>query len=520
MSTNSYFQHRLYRLAIRHFQRGEWKAGLAEMERLIQLFPMANELRSIRKELLFKERLDHDKVGERSAARRRRLSVLVMRMIAITVLAVAGYLAISTYSGWMGKQLTVARQRVEQEIRIATLSAKHRDTVALMQVGRLAEAEVLLAEIAALDAEFPELVELRAELATELDLANRYEQAMRQIDAGDWLGARASLEQLAAKQPNYRDLGHQMLYINLQTRLGKLLSEGEAAIAKAEWEQAVVAFDTVRKLHPEYEPEYVEARLFESLVNAGRAVLIGQEDSLAALGHAEAHLRKALALRPQDPDIQRERELAGLYLKAQADFEQRNWSDVIIALERTVEVDPSYAQGTARQTLYDAYVARGENQMSVHSYLRALNDFERAVTLGKQDAGSALRLYEAELKVAEAYGATGMFEAAVVHYRAAAEWGNLATRGENNSALLEALQQAEVYAAIGNFGVAYESFQRAVNLANANQFTRNHVVQEGEYLTLLASRYDSTVRSIALANDIENHNLIYPGQELLIPVLP
>ncbi len=37
---------------------------------------------------------------------------------------------------------------------------------------------------------------------------------------------------------------------------------------------------------------------------------------------------------------------------------------------------------------------------------------------------------------------------------------------------------------------------------------------------MLASRYDSTVRAIALANDITNANLIYVGQELIIPVLP
>lgn len=520
MTTHSYFQHQSYRLATHHFQRGEWDAGLVEMERLIQLFPLEQELRSLRKEFLFKERLDGAGRGERSAARRWRLSVLALRMVAITVFAFAGYLAISTYSGWMGRQLTAARQQVEQEIQTATLAAKQRDAEALMQVGRLAEAEALLGEIAELDAEVPGLAELNAELAAELDLANLYERGLQQIDTGDWLGARASLEQLAAKEPNYRDIRNQLMYINRQTLVGNLLSEGEAAIARAEWEQALVAFDTVRKLHPEHEPEYVEARLFESFVNAGRAVLVGQEDSLAALERAEALLRKALALRPQDPDIKTERELAGLYLKAQADFENGNWTEVIGALGGMVDFDPGYAQGTARQTLYDAYVARGESQMSVHSYQGALNDFKRAVALGKPDAGSALRLYEAELKVAEAYGATGNFEAAVVHYRAAAEWGKLATRGENIPALLGALQEAEAYAARGNFGVAYESYQRAVSLANANQPTRTHVVTEGEYLTLLASRYGSTVRAIAEANVIENDNLIFPGQELLIPVLP
>ena len=105
------------------------------------------------------------------------------------------------------------------------------------------------------------------------------------------------------------------MYVDRQTLVGNLLSEGEAAIARADWEQAVTSFDSVRTLHPDHEPEYVETRLFESFVNAGRAVLVGREDSLGALEEASTYLRKALALRPQDPEIKRERELAGLYLK-------------------------------------------------------------------------------------------------------------------------------------------------------------------------------------------------------------
>ena len=520
MTTKPYFQHQLYQLATQHFQRGEWKAGLAEMEQLIQLFPSDQELRSLRKEFLFKERLDGAESIDRLAEKRGRLSALAIRITAVVVFVLAAYLLISTYSGWFGNQLTTARQQVEHEIQTVALSGMERDVKALMQVGRLAEAEAVLGEIVVLDSEFPGLESLRAELNDELALLSLYEEGLARINSGDWLGAKANLEQLAVNEPNYRDVGLQLMYVDRQTLVGNLLSEGEAAIARADWEQAVASFDSVRNQHPEYEPEYVEGRLFESFVNAGRAVLIGQEDSLSALEEAAVYLRKALALRPQNPEVKRERELAGLYLTAQAAFSEGNWTEVIEALSRTIEVDPDYAQGTARQTLYDAYVARGELQMAVHAYEAALSDFEQAVTLGKQDEAAALRLFESELKVAEAYGAKGLFEAAVVHYRAAAEWGDLESRMENNAAMLSELQEANNYAARGNFGVAYESFQRAISLVNAKQFAKFHVVQAGEYLTLLASRYGSTVRAIALANGIENHNLIFPGQELLIPVLP
>jgi len=44
-----------------------------------------------------------------------------------------------------------------------------------------------------------------------------------------------------------------------------------------------------------------------------------------------------------------------------------------------------------------------------------------------------------------------------------------------------------------------------------------HVVQRGEYLSQIAARYGVTTEAIVEANDIENPNLIEPGQQLIIP---
>ena len=47
--------------------------------------------------------------------------------------------------------------------------------------------------------------------------------------------------------------------------------------------------------------------------------------------------------------------------------------------------------------------------------------------------------------------------------------------------------------------------------------TRNYVVQPGDNLFRIALKYGVTVEAIAVANDISKVNLIYPGQELVIP---
>jgi tetratricopeptide (TPR) repeat protein len=284
---------------------------------------------------------------------------------------------------------------------------------------------------------------------------------------------------------------------------------------------AVSGYEGVRALHPEYRTEIVEERLYFSYVNAARETLIDQPDSLKALEIAESYFRKALTLRPQNSEIKSERELARLYLTAQDDFSNGRWSEVIDSLEAVYTIDPEYALGTTRQTLYDAYVARGESKVADGEYDIALNDFHRSIVLAEQDPDAVLRLYEAQIRTAEVLGIIGNYEVAVAHYRVATEISGLKRRSaRDNPSLTALIQDAEYYTNQGNFGMAFERYRQAVGFADTTQTTVIHVVKEGEYLTMLASRYGSTVRAIALANGITNANLIYVGQELVVPVLP
>jgi LysM repeat protein len=45
-----------------------------------------------------------------------------------------------------------------------------------------------------------------------------------------------------------------------------------------------------------------------------------------------------------------------------------------------------------------------------------------------------------------------------------------------------------------------------------------HVVQAGESLLAIAARYDLTVQAIVQANDLQNPDVVYIGQALIIPM--
>jgi tetratricopeptide (TPR) repeat protein len=513
--------HPRYQMALHHLQKGEWKAGISHVEHLMVQFPLVPELRALRQDFLLRAKFERDERTDVAIEKALRFRKLVTRVITVSLVAVIGIGGIYTYSSWLGEKLDLARQTVEHEIQMAQLYAKAREAQGLLSVGRPGEARILLDEIANINPDFPGLKETVAQVEVATSLETLYLEAMDLLAHEDWTNAKTILENLADLDPNFRDVEYQLTYIEKVTLLNDIFANAETNFQSEMWEAAVTGYESVRALHPEFREEIVEERLYFSYVNAARETLIDQPDSLKALEIAEGYFRKALTLRPQDSEIKAERELARLYLTAQEDFSNGRWSEVIDSLEAVYAVDSEYALGTARQTLYDAYVARGESEVADGEYDTALNDFQRSIALADQDPDAVLRLYEAQIQTAELLGILGNYEVAVVHYRVATEIGGLKRRNAREyPTLIALLQDAEYYTTQGNFGMAFERYHQAVEFADTTQTTVTHVVKEGEYLTMVASRYDSTVRAIALANGITNPNLIYVGQELVIPVLP
>jgi len=198
-----------------------------------------------------------------------------------------------------------------------------------------------------------------------------------------------------------------------------------------------------------------------------------------------------------------------------------DWTDVITDLEYVYDIDPNFADGTARQTLFDALMARGEELLSGGDYQGALSDFERASVISQQaDPVSTLQVYEAQRKLAYTYGLLLDYENAVLIYQSALQTNVISQETLfENPTLANLLTEATLYAQQGAYRNAYLRYREA--LSSNEQFYDYdvHVVQEGDYLTSIARLYKSTVQAIAELNDITNLNKIYVGQELLVPKL-
>lgn len=509
-----------FREAMRHLQQGHWDAGLAQVARLVERYPLDQGLRVYNQQLQLCARVDLDEKADRQREGWRRRQKAVVR-IAIAVLILGlGYWGYMTYSVQLQQDWAIAQENLQAQAQAMELASKFRDALALTRADRPDEAHALLLEIAAEDPNYPGLEKALADTvaATELDVM--YANAMSRIVEQDWSGALSVLKDIVRQEPNFKDVPQLIANAEKQELLGTMLSQANAQFDSGGWAEAASAFEGIRALDPTYQSEVVVQRLFESYVNAAQVALLGRADSLEALRIADSLYQRALALRPQDAGIKTDRDLARLYLNAQVEFSKALWDDVIASLETVYRLDPNYAAGAARQMLYEAYSARGDGRMAGRDYTAALSDFERAVVLASENVDAALRLYQAYIKAAEAHAAQKNYEGAVLMYRGAVEAANLEERALGNPNLATALLNADRYADAGNFSVALERYRRAIRIADANRTVVTYVVERGDYLVLIANRFGSTAQAIATANSITNPDLIYTGQVLDIPIVP
>jgi tetratricopeptide (TPR) repeat protein len=573
----SYLEHPLFRQAMASLQKGEWEAGLKQFEKLSQAFPLESELRSLRQEMLLRARIDQDEREDNALIRRRRAKNIAIRLVTLGALAVLAFFVVTSYSRWINAQVASARQTLEYQVLTLELAVKFRDAQDYLRGGQTDNALAKLNEIAAIDPNYPGLVAVMEEAQRQKGLDGRYNQALKLAAEGDLNGALELFRALEAEEPFFRDIKTQIQNLERQTILGDMLARADQAFDASDWEQAAAAYEELYVYNPDFETAYVEDRLFTSYVKAAELNLFGSE-SLEAIQKAEDFYRKALSLRPQDPatkarqeqvrslveerlfygyidlaqralaeepdslealnlanqyfiealkirpdspEVAEQGELATKYLQSLEYSEGENWGAAIDNLEYIYSKDPGYAAGTARQALYEAHVARGDEELAIGKFEDALADFQRGAVLAQDDPSSTLRLYEIQLKIAETMGLLGDYPGAVQLYTAAIELTNLETLAAANSAAVEsALEAARDAADRDDYREAYLNYREAAALGWQVFEVVEHVVDSGEYLSSIALDYNSTVSLIAAANNLANPNLIITGQTLLIPVLP
>jgi tetratricopeptide (TPR) repeat protein len=577
--SESYMNSPLFKEAMGYFWVGKWKEGLEKLEEVERRFPIEADLRSLRLEMEVRSRISEYEIVENRQNRRQNLVKNGLRVLVGAFIVIIVFAAISTYSGWIQGQINKAQASFNQNMQQAELSIEFRNAQQLIIAGKSDEALQAYENIKAKDPNFPGLAEAIETAQSLKDIEVQYSQAMNLLKVGDSAQALDILKKIGQDMPNYRDVSLQIKNLQTQTELNSVLQQADQAFSEGRYEDAISEYESLRLMDPTFNSSHVEDNLFESYIQAAQLLLLSpvpnletlqkiddyfsnalalrpmdrealaartqvrlviedsmigeyvsqaqtalanSPDSLEAQKSAEQYLSMALSVRPNDPDVLLQFQLAQAFILAVNDFNGSKWDSVIDQLEFVVGEQASYADGTALQTLYDAYIARGSDSIASGEYSLALEDFQRSAVLAQQINDSETLSFEAQTMIAEAQGLLNHFQEAVYIYQDA-----LATIGLRDriyalqDTLSDSLTYAEYLTNNGNYQSAFYAYRNVLrNRVSAYDQTTVITVKSGDYLTMLAHRYNTTVAAILSANNLNNQPRLTPNTQLIIPTLP
>jgi tetratricopeptide (TPR) repeat protein len=577
--TGSYMDSPAFHDAMGNFRVGKWQEGFAKLAEVEKEFPTATDIRNVRQEMEIRARISEYETDENKHNKLLKIRNYSIRLLVILVLVFVASAAIMTYSGWIQGQIASAQSSYSQGVQQAQLIFDFRAAQNLLSAGKPDEALKAFEIIKSKQADYPGLTEAITQAQSLKDVEDQYTQAMNLLQAGDSAQALQILKQISIEVPNYRDVSLQIKSLQSQTEMSSVLQQAELAFSEGRYEDAISNYESLRIMDPTYETALVEENLFQSYIKAAQELLLAPvptldnlkkidnyftqalaikpmdrealaartqvrlviedsiindylsqaqsalattPDSLDAQQSAEHYLSLALAVRPDDPNVLLQFQLAQAYIQAVNDFSSSKWDSVIEQLEYVVSQQAGYANGTAVQTLYDAYIARGSDYIASGEYALALADFQRSAVLAQQLSDSAPLAFEAQVSIGEAQGLLNHYQQAVQIYEDAINTSGLRTRiVQIQSPLADSLLYADYLANAGDYQSAFYAYRNLIrNRVKAYDQTTVVTIKNGDYLSMLAHRYNTTVAAILSANNMNNQPRLTPDTQLVIPILP
>jgi tetratricopeptide (TPR) repeat protein len=565
--------------AMGHFRIGRWEEGLLKLGEVEKNFPMATDLRSIRQEMEVRARISDYEAEENKRNQLRNLGKVATQLILAMLILVGVVFAFSTYSKWIQGQWAKTQADITESWQQVQLGVEYRNAQQLLIAGKSDEALAAFQAIQAEKSDYPGITDSIAQAQALKDVEVQYLQAMNLLQIGDSAQALELLQKISAKMPNYRDVSLQIKSLQSQSEMTSILEQADQAFSVGRYEDAISNYEALRIMDPEFQTETIEENLFQSYIKAAQNLLLSPVPTLDTLHKIDGYFSKALSLRPMDREVLAARtqvrniiedsiindyvkqaqaaltispdsleaqqtaehylslalgvrendpyvllqfQLAQAFTQAVDDFSSSKWDAVIQELEYVIEQQAGYASGTALQTLYDAYIARGSDYISSGEYALALDDFQRAAVIAQQLSSSEALSFEAQIMIGEAQGLLNHYQQAVLIFQDAINTIGLRERiVALQNTLTDSLIYADYLAQVGDYQSAFYAYEKLIsNRVKAYDQSMVVTVKNGDYLSMLAHRYNTTVAAILSANNMNNQPRLTPDTQLIIPTLP
>ncbi len=264
-----------------------------------------------------------------------------------------------------------------------------------------------------------------------------YDRGMAHMAKGEYDMAAAEFEFALKLRPNYPRAAQALTEARAKAaqeatptvpegrgQSSNLLAEGRAAYDSGAWDEAIAKLEALRSQDPNYEQAAVLRLLVGAYTNGGLKLV--NEDRLE---EAIRRFDQALALQPDNPDVQQQRHLATLYQGGLSTWGV-DWREAIKNLSAVYALKPDYRDVTQR--LQQAYILAGDSAGMQSAWCDAVQYYKAALDISTTPEVAAKR-DDAAHRCASPGGVaggtpapSGTFVGAVAKYEPTqADWGRV-----------------------------------------------------------------------------------------------
>jgi len=555
-----------------HYQHAEFILCKEVLEKLEERYPEHPEILKFKDDLLIKLSLKDITIStEKEEKHKKKKVILNMSLFAIIASLIVMVVFFFSYN-YINKYETA--KQLEQET--AYLTSLKNQAEQLLLVGQPQPAAEIIEQIRTVNPEFANLPELIIQKDAMLRMEAEYQKALNLIAENKNTDALAILNKIEAEKPGMWDVRQQIKLIETSFQVANYIEVGNAAYQEEEWGQVIDAYENALLLDPTYDDPLMNEQLINSYLYRIISMLDNENSSIEDIDNAEEYYRRAVAMTSQSKAFASEREnlqkassdlLKLKYVQiAKANLEDQyqtvssvseavsyirkaasidpnntslnlnlenaeyyqiafkamigmNWDQAITNLKQIMSVDPDFANGNARELLFEAYYQLGKKYASLGLYLDAIREFEQAEILAWNDSDNLIKLFQVQVILGDMFGKVDDFENAVSYYQYALNAIQVNNRLTNYPTLSSKLAEANVSTAYAKYEEAFTAFQEVLEKIDVIFSVSEVEIRDGSCLVFFANENLSTVDAILEANNLPVNMIIKIGRKLKVPTI-
>jgi tetratricopeptide (TPR) repeat protein len=554
------------------FQKGHWGECQRIIDSLDKKFPGDPRLEEFKNEFNLRysvikniELTTKEKNKKSLVSNFKGIAIIFGVLVAIGLVIWIGFTLIQNYSQ------TSQIQNNQNKIRILATQAEN-----LITSGQPEKASEIVVLMKNIDANNSIVIDLSKKTDEILKINNEYLSALDKLKLDQDSDALQILQQIDKEYPDYRDVPQLIEETSKRISINKAVTTGTQAYKENDWQKTITNFEQIQSLDPTNIDPSIKDMLLNSYLRriiqllesnnttfdeidqaevyyrrasamipqskiylserenlqkissnllvmkytqSAYSIVIEPDQTLGMVNQAVIYLKKAANLDPNNPTIQSELDKITLYQAGFQYYLGMNWPSAIEQFSSLNKIDSTYANGFARQLLYEAYIQRGKQYASVGFPADARKQFESAESLS-WDKSNLMGLFMVEIDLAQTLGTLEQYKDAASYYKYAVESVNYQGLAASSPAFVNDLTSAAALYDAGNYQDSYTLFNRT--LADKNLFfAENEIkVRQGNCLAIIAAINQSSVEAIAEKNNLPQQTIVSVDQTLIIPSIP